>query len=150
MRSKLVIVLAAATVLLGVGAQAASASVPAAQLSRFKAIEGPFGAADSKWTNALSSLNQNSPVAKLSKPSLAFVPAIKTFDSALAKIGFSGAGASDVATIVKLNNQLVGILSNIHSVKSFESQFGPLGQKYFTVQQSFAKYLGIPTGEVII
>ena len=77
-------------VLLSAGAQAASAAVPASQLARFKAIEGPFSAADGKWSTVLSKLSAKSPVAQLAKPSLAFVPALKTLDAGLAKIGFSG------------------------------------------------------------
>jgi hypothetical protein len=150
MRSKLFIILAVVTVLVGVGAQTASAAVPAAQLARFKAVEGPFSAADSKWATALSNLSGNATVAQVSKPSLAFIPALKAFDTGLKRVGFKGAGATDVATIVKLNGQLIGILSSVRSVKSFESQFSALDPKYFAVQQSFAKYLGIPTGDVII
>ena len=89
-------------------------------------------------------------VAQVSKPSLAFVPALKTFDTGLQKCGFTGAGAKDVKTIVTLNTALTGILSHIQSVKSFESQFSALLPKYLAAQDSLAKYLGIPAGDVTI
>ena len=70
----------------------------------------------------------------MSKPSLAFVPALKTFDTGLQKCGFTGAGAKHVKTIVTLNTALTGILSHIQSVKSFESQFSALLPKYLAAQ----------------
>jgi hypothetical protein len=143
-------VLAATTALVGVGAQAASAKVPAQQLSRFKAIEVPFGTADSKWTNALEALSPKSSAAQVSKPCLAFVPALKTFDTALLKVGFTGKAAADANTIVSLNKQMITIMSSIRSVKTFETEFSALSPKYLSVQESFAKDIGVPAGDVII
>jgi hypothetical protein len=142
--------MAVATAVLGLGVQTASAAVPAKQMDRFKAIEGPFSRADSKWTAALSQLSPSASVAQVSKPSLAFVPALKTFDAGLQKCGFTGAGASDVSTIVGLNTTLIGILKDIHSVKSFESQFTAMLPKYLAAQNSLARFLGIPAADVII
>jgi hypothetical protein len=143
-----------AIAVLFVGAQGASATshraVPAKQLAAFKALEGPFSAADNKWSNALSNLSSNATVAQVSKPSLAFVPAIKTFDTGLKKIGFTGATGTQVAAVVKLNTQLIADLSSIKSVSSFQSEFGALNQKYQPVQSALAKDLGIPTADVII
>jgi hypothetical protein len=151
MRTRLFI----ASVLVGVlfvGTQAslAGASSSSAQLTKFKALEGPFSQADNKWTNALSALTGSPTVAQVSTPSLAFVPALKTFDSGLLKIGFTGKTATDVATVVKLNGQLVTLLSSIKSVKAFQSSFSVLYAKYGAVQAALAKDFGIPTAEVII
>jgi hypothetical protein len=140
--------LAATTVVFGVGMQAASAAVPAHQMARFKVVDGAFSVADAKWTGALSHLSSSPTVAQLSKPSVAFIPAIKTFDTGLAKIGFSGRAKTDVATVIKLNKELIGVLGSIHSVKSFETQFSALNSKYFAVQNALAKDLGIPAGDV--
>jgi hypothetical protein len=140
--------------MLCIGVQAASASthrtVPAKQLTAWKTLDGPFAAADNKWSNALSSLSSNPTVAQISRPSLAFVPALKTFDTGLKKIGFTGGAGTEIADVVKLNSQLVTDLSSIKSVSSFESEFRALNQKYQPVQSAFAKDLGIPTADVII
>jgi hypothetical protein len=96
----------------------------------------------------LESLNANATAAQVSKPSLAFVPAIKTFDTSLAKIGFTGKTASAVATIIKLNGELIGDISSIKSAKGFISEFSALDPAYFSVQTSLAKDLGIAAAEV--
>jgi|GEM_PF-1986956 hypothetical protein len=152
MRSRLFV----ASVLVGIlftGTQAslagASAS-PAAQLSKFKALDGPFSQADNKWTNALSALSSSATVSQISKPSLAFVPALKTFDSGLQKAGFTGKIATEIADVEKLNGQLVTLLSSIKSVKSFQSAFSSLFGKYLPVQAALAKDFGIATADVVI
>jgi hypothetical protein len=86
----------------------------------------------------------------VSKPSLAFVPALKTFDAGLAKVGFTGNAATQAADIEKLNGQLVTILSSIKSVGAFQSQVEALFSKYQGVQAALAKDLGVPTADVII
>jgi len=151
MRSKLFTVSMVAVALFFVGSQVASAgSVSAKQLASFKALEGPFSKADTKWTSALSNLSSKSTVAQVSKPSLAFVPALKTFDAGLAKVGFTGNAATQAADIEKLNGQLVTILSSIKSVGAFQSQVEALFSKYQGVQAALAKDLGVPTADVII
>jgi hypothetical protein len=132
------------------GAQAASASVPSKVLDKFKTIDATFAAADAKWTSALSNLSQNATPAQLSKPSLVFVPALKTFDTGLLKCGFTGKAAADAATIAKLNKELVTDLSSIKSTKTFLSEFSALTGQYVTVQAAFAKDLGLPTADVTI
>jgi hypothetical protein len=153
MRSKWITVLTVVVALVGVGvgSQTAWAGVsPAKQLSLFKTLDGPFSKADNKWTNALSSLSSSSTVAQVSKPSLAFVPAIKTFDAGLGKIGFTGKTATEVADVVKLNSKLVTMLSSIKSVSSLQSQLEPLLSQYNPVQDALAKDLGVPAGDVVI
>ncbi|MGC1419859.1 MAG: hypothetical protein WA786_07060 [Acidimicrobiales bacterium] len=151
MRSKWFTVSIVAVALFFVGSQVASAgSVSSKQLASFKALDGPFSKADNKWTNALSSLSSKSSVAQVSKPSLAFVPALKTFDAGLTKIGFTGNAATQAADVVKLNSQLVTILSSIKSVSSLQSQLGALFSKYQGVQDALAKDLGVPAGDVVI
>ena len=150
MRFKLFTVLVATTALLGIGAQAASAKVPPQQMSRFHAIEGPYSAADGKWTAGLEALSPKSTVAQVTKLDLAFIPALKTFDAGLLKVGFTGKAAADAAAIAKLNNQLIGVLSPVHSLKSFETGFSALLPKFQVLQDSLAKDLGIPAGDVYI
>jgi hypothetical protein len=137
----------------GVGLQASVAgasSSSAKQLSLFKKLDGPYSEADNKWTNALSSLSSNATVAQVSKPSLAFVPAIKTFDSGLQKAGFTGAIATEVADDVKLNGQLIKDLTSIKSVSSLQAELEPLFAKYSPIQDALAKDFGIPAGDIVV
>lgn len=153
MRSKLIMTSMVVVATLCLGAQASSASAkasPAKQFALFKALDGPFSQADNKWTNALSGLSSSATAAQLSTPSLAFIPALKTFDSGLQKIGFTGDTATQVGKVEKLNAQLVTILSSIKSVKSFQSQFGALFSKYNPVQAALAKDFGVATADVVI
>jgi len=96
----------------------------------------------------LEHLTAKSTVSALTKPSLAFVPAIKTFDTALSKIGFSGKTGTDVATVIKLNGELIADIDSIKSITGFETEFSALSSKYFAVQTSLAKDLGIATAYV--
>jgi hypothetical protein len=95
-------------------------------------------------------MSNNTPASKLSKACLAFVPAVNAFDASLKKIGFTGKTATDIASLIKLNNQLVPILSHIKSVKSFEAQFLPIDRKYFVIQEALSKDLGIEEAEIQI
>ena len=137
---------ALATTVIAVGAQTASAS--STQVSRFKTIDAPYAKADATWTTALERLTAKSTVADLSKPSLAFVPTMKTFDTALGKIGFSGKTGTDVATVIKLNGELIADIDSIKSVTGFVAEFSALSPKYFAVQTSLAKDLGIAAAYV--
>ncbi len=153
MRSKWFAVSMAVVAFIGVGSQASLAgasSSSAKQLSLFKKLDGPFSDADNKWTNALSSLSSKSTVAQVSKPSLDFVPALKTFDAGLQKAGFTGNIATEVADVVKLNGKLVTMLSSINSVSSFRAALESLFSKYSPVQDALAKDFGIPAGDVVI
>src|ERR1700678_195532 len=118
----------------GLGAQAASASVTSKQLSEWKSVDGTFDKADSTWSSALESMSANTPVSKLSKSCLAFVPAVKTFDTAISKIGFTGKTATDIASLIKLNDKLIPVLGHVRSIKSFESQFSALDRQYMPLQ----------------
>jgi hypothetical protein len=138
---------------IGISSQASLAgatSSTAKQLALFKKLDGPYSEADNKWTNALSSLTSKSTVAQVSKPSLAYVPAIKTFDAGLQKAGFTGKIATEVADVVKLNSQLITDLTSIKSVASFQAELEPLFSKYSPVQDALAKDFGIPAGDVVI
>jgi hypothetical protein len=146
MRRRWFAIAAVATVFSAIGVQAASASNT--QLSRFETVDGAFGRADHTWTAALENLSANATVAQVSKPSVTFVPAIKTFDAALSKIGFSGKTGTAVATVIKLNGELIADISSIKSTKSFITEFSALTQQYLTVQTSLAKDLGIATADV--
>jgi hypothetical protein len=149
LRSRWLTAFALGAAIIGFSTTVASAAVPAAQMKSFKALEGPFSAADSKFTAALSVMS-NPTVAQVKKPSSAFVPALKTFDAGLLKIGFTGKAATDVKTVVSLNTALIGVLSHIKSVASFETGFGALQGRYVLAQQALAKDLGVPSGDVII
>jgi hypothetical protein len=153
MRCKWITVSVTALTLFGAALQSttAGAAVSASkQLALFKTLDGPFSEADNKWTNALSALSTKSTVAQVSKPSLTFVPALKTFDSGLLKIGFTGKTETEVTDVVKLNKQLVTLLSSIKSVAMFQTQVGALFNKYSAVQDALAKDLGEPAGDVVI
>jgi hypothetical protein len=143
-------VLAATTVVLGIGAQAASAKIPPSQMSRFHAVEAAFSGPQTKWTDALEALGAKATVAQVSKPCLAFIPALKAFDTGLLKVGLTGKTAADAAAIVNSNKQLIVLMSSIHSVKSFETGFSALFAKDLSLQQAFAKDIGIPAGDVYI
>jgi hypothetical protein len=149
-RLKCVAVVATAAAVLGLGMQAASASVPAKQLAEWKSVDGTFSKADFTWSSALESMSAKTPVSKLSKSCLTFVPAVKTFDTAIKKIGFTGKTGTDIASLIKVNNKLVPILSHITSIKSFESQFSALESQYMGLQTALSKDLGIQEAEIII
>jgi hypothetical protein len=150
MRKPHLSVLAVAALGAALSAQAASASVSSSQLSKFKTIDAVFAKADGTWTSALSNMSQSATAAQLSKPSLVFVPSIKTFDTALTKIGFTGSAGAAVKTVVALNSQLITDLSNIKSASTFESQFAALNPKYGAAQSALAKALGLQPAYVTI
>ena len=135
-----------ASAVVAISEQAATAT--SAQVAKFKSVDATYAKADHSWTSALESLSANASPSQLSKPSLVYVPAIKTFDSAISSIGFSGKTATDIATVVKLNGKLITDLSSIKSTKTFISEFSALDASYMTVQASLAKDLGIPAADV--
>jgi hypothetical protein len=148
MRFKWFTVLAAASALVAVSAQGADAKVTSAQLKKWEAIDTPFGKADFVWSTAIQKLSPNSTVAEVQKPCLAFVPAIKTFNKGLSKLGFTGTPGSDVAKLIKLNLAEIAVFTNIHSVKSFESDFGALDGQFMSLQAALSKDLGIPEADI--
>jgi hypothetical protein len=147
-RLKCFAVLATTAAVFGLGMQAASASVTSKQRAEWKSIDGTFGKADFTWTSVLTTMSNNTPVSKLSKACLAFVPAVNTFDTALKKIGFTGKTGTDIASLIKLNNKEVPILSHIKSIKSFETQFSALESQYMALQAALSKDLGIEEAEI--
>ncbi len=147
-RLKCFAVLATTAAVFGLGMQAASASVTSKQRAEWISVDGKFGKADYTWTSALSTMSNKTPVSKLSKACLAFVPAVNTFDTALKKIGFTGKTGTDIASLIKVNNKLVPILSHITSIKSFESQFSALESQYMGLQAALSKDLGIEEAEI--
>jgi hypothetical protein len=141
-------VVVASTALVAVGAQAASAKVPPQQMTRFHALEVAFVGPQGKWSNALEALGAKATVAQVSKPCLAFIPALKAFDTGLLKVGFTGKTAADAAAIVGNNKQLIVLMSSIHSLKAFETGFSALDIKDLPLVGAFAKDLGIPEGDL--
>lgn len=152
MRGKWYTVSALTLTLLCVGSQGASASglSPAKQLSAFKKLDGVYSEADNKWTDALSSLSASSTVAQVSKPSLAFVPAIKAFDAGLKKVAFTGKVATEIAAVIKSNEQLQSDLSSIKSVKGLQEELSALLPKDEPLQQALAKDFGVPAAVVVV
>ncbi len=150
MRARWFTVLVAAAAVLAVGAQAASAKVPSPQMSRFHALEAAFSGPQTKWSDALEALGAKATVAQVSKPCLAFIPALKAFDTGLLKVGFTGKTASDAIAIVNSNKQLIVLMGSVHSVKSFETGFSALFAKDLALQDAFAKDIGLPAGDVYI
>ena len=149
-RLKCFAVLATTATVFGLGVQAASASVPSKQRAEWISVDGTFGKANYTWTSALSTMSNKTPVSKLSKACLAFVPAVNTFDTALKKIGFTGKTGTDIESLVKVNNKLVPILSHITSIKSFEAQFSALESQYMGLQAALSKDLGIQEAEIYL
>lgn len=147
-RLKCFAVLATTAVVFGLGVQAASASVTSKQLSEWKSVDGTYGKADFIWTSALESMTNSTPVSKLSKACLAFVPAVNKFDTAIKKIGFTGKSGTDIASLIKVNGKEVQLLSHITSIKSFESQFSALEPQYMALQAALSKDLGIEEAEI--
>ena len=147
-RSKCFAVLATTAAVFGLGVQAASASVTSKQLAEWKSADGTFGKADFTWTSALTTMTASTPVSKLSKVCLAFVPAVNTFDTAIKKIGFAGKTGTDIANLIKLNDKFVLELSHITSVKSFQSQFAVSDPQYMALQAALSKDLGIEEAEI--
>jgi len=147
-RLKCFAVLATTAAVFGLGVQAASASVPSKQRAEWISVDGTFSKADFKWTSALSTMSSKTPVSKLSKACLAFVPAVNTFDTALKKIGFTGKTGTDIASLIKVNIKFVAELSHIKSVGSFESQFSALDPQYMALQTDLSKDLGIEAAEI--
>jgi hypothetical protein len=119
-------------------------------MTRFHAVEAAFSGPQGKWTSALEALGTNATVAQVSKPCLAFIPALKAFDTGLLKVGFTGKTAADAAAIVSSNEKLIVLMSSIHSAKSFETGFSTLFAKDLSLQDAFAKDLGLPAGDVYI
>jgi hypothetical protein len=148
LRLKCFAALATSAAVFGVGIQAASALAPRKQIAEWTSIDATFAKADFTWSSALSSMSANTPVSKLSKACLAFVPAVNKFDTSLKKVGFTGKTGTDIASLIKVNNKLIPILSHITSVKSFESQFLPLERQYGALQTALSKDLGIEEAEI--
>jgi hypothetical protein len=119
-------------------------------MSRFHALEAAFSGPQAKWSDALEALGAKATVSQVSKPCLAFIPALKAFDTGLLKVGFTGKTATDAAAIVSSNKQLIVLMSSVHSVKSFETGVSALFAKDMGLQGAFAKDLGIPAGDVYI
>jgi hypothetical protein len=140
--------LVAAAIVIGGSASVASASQSAKVVSEWKAADGPFATADGKWTSALSGSNPS--LSQVKKASLAFIPAVKTFDSALQKIHFTGKTASDISSLIKTNKKEITILGHVTSLKSFISQFGALDPTFQALQGALSKDLGIQEAEIII
>jgi hypothetical protein len=143
-------VLATTAAVFGLGVQAASASVTSKQLSEWKSVDGTFGKADTTWSAFLTSMTGNTPASKLSKASLAFVPAVNKFDTAIKGIGFTGKTGTDIASLIKVDEKLVPILSHITSIKSFVSKFSALEPQYGALQTALGKDLGIQPAEILI
>jgi hypothetical protein len=138
--------LAVVAVVIGASPSVASASQSSKVVSEWKSADGKFGTADFKWTSALSGSNPS--LSQVKKASLAFIPAIKTFDTALTKIHFTGKTATDIASLVTVNTKEIAVLGHITSLKSFEGAFGALEPKFESLQAALSKDLGIPEGEI--
>ncbi len=141
-------VLATTAAVFGLGVQAASASVTSKQLSEWKSIDGTFAKADTTWSAFLTSMTGKTPASKLSKACLAFVPAVNKFDTAIKGIGFTGKTSTDIASLIKVNEKLVPILSHVTSIQSFGSKFSALEPQYMALQAALSKDLGIEEAEI--
>jgi hypothetical protein len=135
-------------IVLAVGVASASASVPSKVLAGWKKADGAFAVADGKWSTVLEQANPS--LSQVEKADAAFIPAIKTFNSALGKIGFSGKTETDINSVVKVQDEEITVLSHVTSLHSFEAGMGPITQKLLALQESLSKDLGIPAAEIIV
>jgi len=117
-------------------------------VSEWKAADAVFAKANQRWSAVLS---QGTPsLSQLQKAGATYAPAITAFNSALQKIKFTGKAVSDISSVIALQKQEAGVVSQIKSLKSFEASFSPLVPKFFALQTALGKDFGIPAGEVII
>ena len=126
----------------------ASASAPTGQVAAFKKADAAFAGPNLKWSRVLEQPHPT--VAGVAKASAAFLPAVRAFDTALQKIGFSGKTGQDIAAVVKLNDQLIPVLGHVTSLKQFESGVGPLVGRFAALQTALSKDLGIPAADIIL
>jgi len=140
--------LVVSTVVLGAGAQVAAASQSKSVMAQWRAAEKPFTAADYRWSNVIG--QSNAPWTKVKAANGAFVPAIKTFNTALGKIHFTGSAAGDIGKVIALQKQEITLLSTASSEKTFVSGFKALVPKFVQLQTALGKDLGVPAGDIII
>jgi hypothetical protein len=138
--------LAAATIVLGASASVASASQSHKVVSEWTAADGAFSTALSKWESVVEGGN----LSKAKKASLAFIPAINTFDSKLQKIHFTGKTATDIGSLISENKKEIKVMSHVTGLRSLVSQFSALGPAFRTIGAALSKDLGIPEADIII
>ena len=144
----------------------ASAAVSHRQREKWKRVDAPLASANNRFLRAISLIRSDAAfnsktvtAAQVSKPCLALVPALETFDGAVARIGLGGSAGRDVATVVALNRQLIGILSHM-TIASFIVDYDvpglitpwptPLAARYVALQPALARDLGLPPAQVQI
>jgi len=166
-RQRLLNVSAAATAGLAIAVTApACAAVSHHQREKWKRVDAPLASANNRFLRAVSLIRSDAAfnrkavtAAQVSKPCLALVPALETFDRGVARIGLGGSAGRDVATVVALNQQLIGILSQM-TIASFIVDYDvpglitpwptPLAPRYVALQSALARDLGLPPAQVQI
>lgn len=129
-------------------ASTAWASEPASVAAQFKKADAAFAGPLAKWSATMTASAPT--LSRVKKADAAFVPAIKAFDTALGKIAFTGKTVHDIATLVKLNKQEIGVLANVTNMSGFMGGMEKLSPQFAAVQSALGKDLGIATGEVMV
>ncbi len=150
MRPKFLKALAALTTVAAFGAitSVASAAAPSKIVYQFKRADATFAPANEKWSAVVQSSSAS--IAQIRKADLAYVPAVKAFDTALQKIAFTGKTARDISTLIKLNKKEISVLSKATTTKSLQAGLSPIMGQYVTLQLALSKDLGIPAAELIL
>jgi len=118
-------------------------------VTAFIKADRAFAAADARWSNVVNSSNAPS-WAELNKADQAFVPAIKTFNTALGKIHFTGKTEKDLTKVIALQAKEIAALTTATSISSFESKFGPLAGQFEALQVALGNDLHIEAAEIYL
>jgi hypothetical protein len=65
-------------------------------------------------------------------------------------VAFTGKVATEIAAVIKTNEQLQSDLSSIKSVSSLQSELSALLPKDEPLQQALAKDFGVPAADIVI
>jgi len=156
----------AACAVVALGAPPALAAVSHHQRQEWKRVDAPLAAANDHFLRALSQIRSRAAwnsktvtAAQVEKPCHALAPAIENFDTAAARIGLTGAAGRDLASVISLNRQLVGLLTNM-TVSEFIPDYDvpglitpwptPLASRFAALQSALAHDLGLPSAQVQI
>jgi hypothetical protein len=164
---RLLIVSAAAAAGLAIAAASpASAAVSHREREKWKRVDAPLASANNRFLRAVSLIRSDAAfnsktvtAAQVSKPCLALAPVLETFDAAVVRIGLGGSAGRDVATVVALNQQLIGMLTHM-TIPSFIVDYDvpglitpwptSLAPRYVALQSALAHDLGLPPAQVQI
>ncbi|HEX4033829.1 MAG TPA: hypothetical protein VHX66_05245 [Solirubrobacteraceae bacterium] len=134
--------------------------------AEWKRVDAPLARANDRFLRAISRIRSEAAfnsktvsAAQVAKPWLALAPVLETFDAAVKKIGLPGSAGRDVATVVELNEQLIGVLTHM-TISSFIPDYDvpglvtpwptALAPRFVVLQSKLAHDLGLPLAQVNI